>query len=137
MKKSHILGIVVIAIAVGIIMSTAGDASSYVTFSQAQQMASSGNDNKIHVVGTLKTADDGNIVGIEPAADKLSFSFMMVDAEMREQKVYFPEPMPVDFLRSEQVVVIGAYHDNELFVADKILLKCPSKYQEQEIVAGS
>jgi cytochrome c-type biogenesis protein CcmE len=135
MKKSHILGIVVIAIAIGIIMSTAGDASSYVTFRQAQEMASTGNAGKIHVVGTLKKADDGNIVGIEPAEDKLSFTFMMLDADKREQKVYFPEPMPVDFLRSEQVVVIGAYHDN-LFVADKILLKCPSKYQEQEIAVG-
>ena len=135
MKKSHILGIVVIAIAIGIIMSTAGDASSYVTFRQAQEMASTGNAGKILVVGTLKKADDGNIVGIEPAEDKLSFTFMMLDADMREQKVYFPEPMPVDFLRSEQVVVIGAYHDN-LFVADKILLKCPSKYQEQEIAVG-
>ena len=135
MKKSHILGIVVIAIAIGIIMSTAGDASSYVTFSQAHEMASTGNASKIHVVGTLKKADDGNIVGIEPAEDKLSFTFVMLDGDMREQKVYFPEPMPVDFLRSEQVVVIGAYHDN-LFVADKILLKCPSKYQEQEIAVG-
>jgi cytochrome c-type biogenesis protein CcmE len=30
------------------------------------------------------------------------------------------------------VVVIGSFHEN-LFVADKILLKCPSKYQEEEI----
>jgi len=132
MKKSHILGIVVIAVAIGIIMSTAGDASSYVTFEEAKEMATSGNDAKIHVVGTLKKADDGTIAGIEPAEDKLSFSFVMVDGNMKEQQVYFPEPMPVDFLRSEQVVVIGAYHD-ELFVADKILLKCPSKYQEEEI----
>jgi cytochrome c-type biogenesis protein CcmE len=116
-------------------MSTAGDASSYVTFKEAQEMASTGNDNKIHVVGTLKKAVDGNIVGIEPADDKLSFTFTMLDADQREQKVYYPEPMPVDFLRSEQVVVIGAYR-NDLFVADKILLKCPSKYQEQEIAVG-
>ena len=132
MKKSHILGIVVIAIAIGIIMSTAGDASSYVTFGEAREMATSGNDNKIHVVGNLVKTDDGSVVGIEPSADKLSFSFLMVDGNLQEQKVFYAEPMPVDFLRSEQVVVIGAYHD-DLFVADKILLKCPSKYQEQEI----
>ena len=136
MKKSHILGIVVIAVAIGIIMSTAGDASSYVTFSQAKDMATSGNDSKIHVVGTLKKASNGSIVGIKPSEDKLSFSFVMVDSDKKEQTVYFAEPMPVDFLRSEQVVVIGAYHD-ELFVADKILLKCPSKYQEQEIAVSS
>ena len=136
MKKSHILGIVVIAVAIGIIMSTAGDASSYVDFGQAMEMASTGNDSKIHVVGTLKKTPDGTVVGIESAENKLSFSFMMLDANLREQQVYFAEPMPVDFLRSEQVVVVGAYHD-ELFVADKILLKCPSKYQEQEISISS
>ncbi len=136
MKKSHILGIVVIAIAIGIIMSTAGDASSYVTFGKAMEMASTGDDNKIHVVGTLKKATDGTVTGIESAENKLSFSFTMVDADFREQQVYFAEPMPVDFLRSEQVVVIGAYQQ-ELFVADKILLKCPSKYQEHEISISS
>lgn len=136
MKKSHILGIVVIVIAIGIIMSTAGDASSYVTFGQAMEMASTGNESKIHVVGTLKKASDGSVVGIEPTEDKLSFSFTMVDSDLKEQKVYYAEPMPVDFLRSEQVVVIGAYHQ-ELFVADKILLKCPSKYQEEEISFNS
>ena len=136
MKKSHILGIVVIAIAIGIIMSTAGDASSYVTFGQAMEMASAGNESKIHVVGTLKKASDGSVAGIEPTKDRLSFSFTMVDTNLKEQKVYFAEPMPVDFLRSEQVVVIGAYHQ-ELFVADKILLKCPSKYQEEEISINS
>ena len=136
MKKSHILGIVVIAIAIGIIMSTAGDASSYVTFDQAMNMASVGNDSKIHVVGTLKKSPDGTVVGIETAKDKLSFSFIMLDADLIEQQVIYTEPMPIDFLRSEQVVVVGAYHD-ELFIADKILLKCPSKYQEQEISINS
>jgi len=136
MKKSHILGIVVIAIAVGIIMSTAGDASSYVTFGQAMDMATVGNDSKIHVVGTLKKTTSGTVVGIETSEDKLSFSFTMLDADLKEQKVLYTEPMPIDFLKSEQVVVVGAYHD-DLFVADKILLKCPSKYQETEISINS
>ncbi len=136
MKKSHILGIVVIAIAIGIIMTTAGDASSYVTFRQAIDMASVGNDGKIHVVGTLKKTPSGSVEGIETSEDKLSFSFIMLDADLMEQKVYYMEPMPIDFLKSEQVVVVGAYHD-ELFIADKILLKCPSKYQEEEISISS
>jgi cytochrome c-type biogenesis protein CcmE len=41
--------------------------------------------------------------------------------------------VPPDFSRAEQVVVIGAYKDQDLFVADKILMKCPSKYQETEL----
>ncbi|MDQ3534440.1 MAG: cytochrome c maturation protein CcmE [Bacteroidota bacterium] len=132
MKKSHILGIIVIAVAIMIIVSTAGDASSYVTFKEAYTMAEKGKATKIHVVGTLKKNEANEIVGIEPGEDKLSFSFVMLDENQEEQMVYYKEPMPADFLRSEQVVVIGSYN-NDLFIADKILLKCPSKYQEDKI----
>ena len=54
MKKSHILILVVIAAAIAIIVSTAGDASTYVTFDEAQAMWTSGNKKEIHVVGELK-----------------------------------------------------------------------------------
>ena len=132
MKKSHLFGIVIIAVAVMIIVATAGDASTYVTFGEAKTLAEKGNDNKIHVVGTLKKDPQGNIIGIEPGSDKVSFSFILIDENQKEQKVYYNEPMPADFTKSEQVVIIGAYQ-NETFVADKILLKCPSKYQEKEV----
>lgn len=132
MKKSHILGIAVIAIAITIIVSTAGDASTYVTFSEAKELADKGKDEKIHVVGQLKKDTEGNVVGIEKSDDMLSFSFIMVDENQNEQRVFYPEPMPADFMRSEQVVVIGSYQ-NESFLANKILMKCPSKYQEEEV----
>jgi len=135
MKKSYIIAIIIIAAAIAIIISTAGDASTYVSFDEAFQMASNGNKNQIHVVGELKKDDHGNIVGIEKSADKLSFSFIMVDENNKEQKVYYNEPMPPDFTRSEKVVVIGNYY-NDSFVANKILLKCPSKYQEEKINAS-
>ncbi|MFT6866705.1 MAG: cytochrome c-type biogenesis protein CcmE [Cyclobacteriaceae bacterium] len=132
MKKTHIIGIVVIAIAIVVIISTAGDASTYVNFDDAKEMYQAGNKNKIHVVGQLKKDNTGNVVGIETSADMLSFKFTMLDEHNIEQVVFHPNPMPTDFLRSEQVVVVGAYQ-NEKFVADKILLKCPSKYQEEGI----
>lgn len=132
MKKSHIFGIVVIAIAIMIIVSTAGDASSYVTFKEAHTMSVNGKNASIHVVGTLKKSISGEIIGVQPSPDKLSFTFLMVDQNGEEQEVYYNEPMPHDFLRSEQVVVIGSYK-GDAFVADKILMKCPSKYQEEEI----
>ena len=56
----------------------------------------------------------------------------MVDENSKVQEVFHPNPIPTDFQKSEQVVVVGSY-SNEHFVADKILLKCPSKYQEEEI----
>lgn len=132
MKKSHIIIIVVIAVAIGILVSTAGDASTYVDFGEAYEMATAGNKRDIHVVGELTKDTSGNIVGIETGADKVSFSFVLVDEAGKQQMVEYHEPMPQDFTKSEKVVVIGRYEGN-VFKASKILLKCPSKYQEQNV----
>lgn len=130
MKKSHILIILAIAAAIGIIATSAADTSSYVTFEEALQMASNGSSNDIHVVGELKKDAEGKVTGIEPGADLVSFSFIMVDDNKKEQVVQYNQPMPQDFTRSEKVVVVGHYN-GDTFLAEKILLKCPSKYQEQ------
>jgi cytochrome c-type biogenesis protein CcmE len=135
MKTSHIILLVVIAAAIGIIISTAGDASTYVGFDEAMTLAANGSHKEIHVVGELKKDAAGHIVGIEEGADRVSFSFVMVDDKGVEQKVVYNQPMPTDLIRSEKVVVIGNYGD-DVFKASKILLKCPSKYQEQQINAS-
>ena len=135
MKKIHLFGIVIIAIAISIIATTVGDASSYVSFKEAKVLASEQDNSIIHVVGKLKKNQSGEVVGIEPGVDKVSFSFLLVDNNGEEERVFYDEPMPMDFQRSEQVVVTGSFQ-NENFTADKILLKCPSKYQEREIEAN-
>jgi cytochrome c-type biogenesis protein CcmE len=132
MKKSHILILVVIAVAIGIIVSTSNDASTYVGFDEALSLSTSGNKKDIHVVGELTKDDEGHVIGITEGADRVSFSFVMIDDTGKEQRVNYNQPMPADFLRSEKVVVIGSYHGTD-FNASKILLKCPSKYQEQKI----
>src|SRR5688500_16087357 len=91
MKKSHILIIIVIAAAIGIVVSTADDASTYVTFDQAYQMASNGSKGSIHVVGELKKDANGHVVGIEQGADRVSFSFIMIDENKKEQLVAYHE----------------------------------------------
>lgn len=132
MKKSHIFLLVVIAIAIGIIVSTADDASTYVGFGEAWSMATAGNNKEIHVVGQLKKDKDGHIIGIKEGEDRVSFSFIMVDDAGKEQLVNYNQPMPPDFTRSEKVVVIGSYK-GDTFNASRIILKCPSKYQEEKI----
>ncbi|MEQ6121681.1 cytochrome c maturation protein CcmE [Reichenbachiella sp. MALMAid0571] len=136
MKKSHIFGVIIIGVAIMIIISTAGDASTYVTFGEAKEFAQNGDDKKIHVVGSLKKDTNGEVVGLKTSPDMLSFSFQMVDHNGVEQSVIFNEPMPADFLRSEQVVVVGSYN-KDLFVASKILMKCPSKYQDETVEISS
>jgi len=136
MIKGHIIGLGIIAVAIVIIMTSIGDASSYESFSTAWEMKQEGEDKPIHVVGKLKKDSTGEVTGIEIREDKTSFTFLLVDNEGNEQKVFLNEPVPADFKRTEQVVVIGSYREKEIFVADKILMKCPSKYQETNVQAA-
>ena len=132
MKNTSAISIVFISIIVIIIISTFGDASTYVTFSKAKDVYESGSLTKFHVVGKLNKDEDNNIQGLMKSDDKMSFTFQMIDEDGMKEKVFYGEPMPPDFLLSEQVVVIGGY-ENNTFVADDILLKCPSKYTEEKI----
>ena len=131
MKTSHIFAIAVIAIAVGIIISSTGDAGTYMNFNEALEIHQKGDDRQVHVVGELKKVD-GEVIGLDESPDKRSFYFTMIDKQNNEQRVFHPNPIPNDLLRSEEVVIIG-YYKKDTFIAKDILLKCPSKYQEEEI----
>ena len=132
MKKSHIIGIVVIAMDIENIVIPAGEASIKVTFGEEERRQTDGDMSKMHVVVKQKKSLTDQVTGIVPMDDQLSFTFVMLDENESEQKVFHPNPIPQDFDRSEQVVVVGSSR-KDIFVADKILLKCPSKYQEEEI----
>lgn len=122
MKKTHILAIIVIAVAIGAIMTTVSDSSIYSNFKEAIENPG----KEYHVVGQLNK--DAEMV-YDPEVDANLFSFSMVDNNGDEQLVAFAGSKPQDFERSEQIVLIGKY-ENDTFQASKILMKCPSKYNE-------
>jgi cytochrome c-type biogenesis protein CcmE len=134
MKKTHLLALVVIAIAISVVMATASDASVYVSFKEAKELAADGDLRKVHVVGRLPHDAQKNIVGMQynPTLDPNYFTFVLVDTNKVQQQVVYFNPKPQDFDKSEQVVITGNMR-NDVFVADKILLKCPSKYVEKEV----
>lgn len=134
MKLSHIIGLLVIVIAITVIVSTTSEVSTYATFAEATEIAAKDSDKKIHVAGSLKKDAAGRILGMDyqPQIDPNHFTFRLVDRDQQEKLVVYGNPKPQDFERSEQVVVIGNMQGGE-FVAEKILMKCPSKYQETEI----
>ena len=137
MKTTHIVLLVVIAVSIGVIVSMTGNASSYVTFNEAKEMSLQGDNEKIHVVGKIKKSASGNIEGMvyHPELDPNFFKFQLIDSTHTEMSVIYGNPKPADFERSEQIVIIGCVKNN-VFVADKILMKCPSKYTEKEIKEG-
>lgn len=125
MKKTHILGLIAIAIAIASLMVIAGDASTYADFEVAENLP-----NQTHqVVGHLSL--DKEIV-YNPEVDPNSFTFYMKDAKGKEVKVLCQKEKPNEFERSEQIVLKGQMKD-DIFVAHDILLKCPSKYEDQQL----
>lgn len=135
MKKTHIIGLVLIAIAIGIILITTGDASTYVGFDEAEKIGQNDPNQKVHVVGKLKKDAQGHILGMNfnPALDANRLEFLVIDSLGRENKVVYGAPKPQDFDKSEKLVLIGSMKPDKIFYCDKILLKCPSKYQEGKI----
>lgn len=124
MKKSSIIGIIIIAIAIGAIISTYADSSTYGTFTDAVKT-----ESELHVVGELNK--DKELI-YNPEKDANYFAFYMVDNKGKECKVVFNGSKPQDFERSEQIVLTGKMIGDE-FHASKILMKCPSKYTKDEV----
>jgi len=120
MKRTHIALVIVIAIAVGAIMVAMNDASTYVGFDQALQNPGS----RYTVIGTLDKESP-----MEYDARKNRFEFTAVDKSGQEHRVLYRQPKPQDFERSEEITMKG-YASDSLFIAEEILMKCPSKYNE-------
>ena len=132
MKNLFPIYLIFLSIAIIIVISTFADASTYVSFSDAKSLYSIGKKSPIHVVGRLIKNEKNQVIGIKKSDDNLSFSFEMIDEEGTIENVFYGEPMPPDFILSDQVVVIGSYNDKR-FIAKEILLKCPSKYTEDQV----
>ncbi|RMF53905.1 MAG: cytochrome c maturation protein CcmE, partial [Bacteroidetes bacterium] len=49
-------------------------------------------------------------------------------------RVRYPDPKPINFESAQKIVLIGQYRDS-VFYAEKILMKCPSKYKEEQVSA--
>ena len=68
-------------------------------------------------------------VRYDPAKPLLEFVLQSKDGGVRIS-VSYEDVMPDNFLRSEEVVVTG-YLKGERFVAESMLVKCPSRYEAE------
>jgi len=124
MKKSSILGLVIIAIAIAVIISTYSSSSTYGSFNDAKQTT-----DELHVVGHL---DKSKELYYNAAKDANYFAFFVKDNKGEECKVVYTGTKPQDFEKSEQIVLTGRMKGKE-FHASYILMKCPSKYTQDKI----
>jgi len=130
MKKSNIVLLVLIAVAIGVIVTVAGDFSTYETFATARQKEG----KEFQVIGTLDTT---KTMLYDPAKDANLFTFYVKDKSGEVCKVTYFGTKPTDFEKAESVVLTGKMIRDGEFHCGKILMKCPSKYKNDQVAVGN
>jgi cytochrome c-type biogenesis protein CcmE len=128
MKKSHIIAIAIVAVAIGILISASKDVTTYSNFAQASQ-----NGDKVKLIGQLVK---DRPVEYNPEKDPNYMAFYLKDEAGEVRQVVLRAAKPQDFERSESIVLTGQMQGDN-FEASDMLLKCPSKYKDQEIYVRS
>ncbi len=123
MKPAHIILLIFIITAIGVVISLFVNANPYSDFTTAAHQPG----KEFQIIGKLLKEKP---IQYESEKDANSFTFFMADEKGTESKVVFKGAKPQDFEKSEQVVVIGKMQDS-LFIGSKLLLKCPSKYNDE------
>jgi cytochrome c-type biogenesis protein CcmE len=122
MKKLYIVAIVILAVAIGVIVASLKNTTTYSDFTES----AANQDKEFHIVGKL---DKTKAQVYDPAVNTDEFSFYLTDNKGLTKQVVLHKSKPQDFDKSEQIVLIGKMH-NDVFHANDILLKCPSKYND-------
>ncbi len=128
MKRSHIIAIAVVAVAISILISASKDVTTYANFSQATQSG-----DRVKLVGQLVKEQP---VEYNPEENPNLLAFYLRDDAGDVRRVVLHAGKPQDFERSEQIVLTGQMN-GETFEAADMLLKCPSKYKDQEVYVRS
>lgn len=124
MKKIHIVALICIAAGILTFITASKDVSTYATFAEAEYTG-----QRVKIGGQL--AKDKAII-FDPDNNPNETIFYMTDNDDVLRRVQLNMAKPQDFELSEQVVVTGSMA-GETFVATDILVKCPSKYKDEEI----
>ncbi|MEO1021138.1 MAG: cytochrome c maturation protein CcmE [Bacteroidota bacterium] len=119
MKPKLILGIVAIVAFTSLLMYNFGQSiTTYTDFATAE-----GRSNA-HVAGVWEQSEAWGF-----SNESKQFSFHMKDEEGNVRRVVYPKPKPNNFEQADRLVVIGELR-GEVFYANEMLMKCPSKYND-------
>ena len=113
------------AAAIVMLTMSSKDLSTFSTFAKAEQ-----DGKRVKVSGQLSKSDP---MIYDPEVDANYFSFYMIDDNNDKRQVAIRESKRYDFERSEKIVVTGKMNEEGVFEASEMLLKCPSKYKEEEL----
>ncbi|MES2703503.1 MAG: cytochrome c maturation protein CcmE [Bacteroidota bacterium] len=129
MRKTHIVLLVLIVVAISVLVSVFADFSTYETFAEASKQPG----KKYYIIGMLQKDKE---MEYDPKKDANHFIFYAKDKAGNLNKVIFNGEKPRDIEKSEQLVMMG-YVDGGVFRCSKIQMKCPSKYKKDMVAVGN
>lgn len=123
MKRAYWAGAVLILGFLALGLSTfTKSMTPYVTFTEAKAA-----NRTVQVMGALEKGS----TTYDTATKTLKFT--LVDPQTKDViPVSYTDVKPANFEEAVSIVAIGRYHGDR-FAAEKLLVKCPSKYQGEEV----
>jgi cytochrome c-type biogenesis protein CcmE len=118
-----IIFIIAIALAITAFISLSDDlVTPYVPFTKAS--ASPG--KYVQVIGKIDKT-------VPVKHEEGSFTFTLIDKTGRKMNFINNAVKPLNFEHADQVVALGKFDSaKNIFAADKLLIKCPSKYKKEK-----
>jgi cytochrome c-type biogenesis protein CcmE len=127
MKKSHIVLLLVVFAIAAVLIGAFTSSVDSVTFAEASTIK----NEKVKVVGVL---DKTKGIGYDPDTNPDLTTFHVIDSqgECREVRLTDKQGRPMGLEQSETVTLEGTMGEDQVFDANFMLMKCPSKYNEQK-----
>ncbi len=122
MKKTHIVALVLIAVAIAALISFMGDVTTYETIASAKQKPG-------RFVNLIAKMDKNQPMNYDPVRNPNYLTFTALDTLGNSIQVVYHNSKPTDMEKSERLVLKGKV-ENGVFDCKEILLKCPSKYKD-------
>jgi len=123
MKKAYWIGAVVVLAFLALGLSTfTKSMTPYVSFDEAKE-----SKRTVQVMGALEKGSS------RYDTDAKTLHFTLVDEKTKAPlPVTYRDVKPANFEEAVSIVAIGRYQ-GDAFHAEKLLVKCPSKYQGEEV----
>ena len=124
MKKTHLIILVFIAAAIVVLISYTGDLTTYETIASAKEKEG-------RFVNLIVKMDKQKPLEYDAVKNPNYLTFTAIDTLGNKIKVVYHNTKPTDMEKSERIVLKGRVQGDH-FECKDILLKCPSKYKDEQ-----
>jgi len=132
MKKLHIILVILVAVIAGILVMTYASAVDTSTFGEASERP----DARFKITGSFDKAHPVEYDALKDA-DLTIFNVVDKNGESRRVMLRDKAGKPMGLEMSESITIEGQMGDDGNFHASHLLMKCPSKYNDQKHQLGT